>query len=85
MRKLQSVDDGVEFGDRAEPLLQEFRLRQVIAADVGGFALLGGKRGDNLLLVFGEGLRNRGELGGKFGVVLLGGKRLRPVEGEVEV
>ena len=83
--ELQRVDDGIEFGDRAHPLFQEFGLGQVIAADVGGFALLGGKRGDDFGFAGLQGVGDRGELLGKFGVVLLGGKGLGPVEGQVEV
>ena len=57
----------------------------VVAADVGRFALGGDEFGDDGVFVGGELLGDGGELGFEFGVLVLCGEGLGPVEGEVEV
>ncbi|CWN16983.1 Uncharacterised protein [Neisseria meningitidis] len=62
-----------------------FRIGGVVAADVGRFALYGGKLGNDFRFVGGQSGCQWRKCGFQFGIFVLRRQFLRPVEGEVEM
>ena len=82
---LQDINDFVEGSNRAHGLVELLLVRGVVAAEVDGGALDVEKRLLNLASLGLEGLGNRLEGLGQFGVVSLRSQLLGPVEGQEEV
>jgi X-X-X-Leu-X-X-Gly heptad repeat protein len=74
----RALQDGVERGARTHHRLALLGVGLVVAADVHRLALHLGELGDDLLLVLGQGLGERGELARQLGVFGLSGQALGP-------
>ena len=82
---VQRRQGGVEGAAGAHHLAGQLGIGAVVAADVRRFALHCGQFGDDGRFLLGQGLGQRGEACLEFGVFVLRGQGLGPVQRQVEV
>lgn len=78
-------EDGVQRLAGAEGGVCLGIIRQVVTADIGGLALHGEEFADDGFLVGSERFCDGSEGGLEFGILVLRGERLGPIEGEIEM
>ena len=82
---VQRSECGIEGRARAHDLAGQLRVGAVVTADVHGLALHGAEFGNDGCFILGQGFGQWRELRFQLGIIVLCGKLLSPIQGQVEM